>query len=113
MRLLLIDDESDITEILENIIAPKFPNIKVTIANDVQTAIELIGSCDAIISDINIPNKDLLNSTLETTDKILARITGFKPKDCTDLVVEKPFRSIDVINLVNKLKSLYEQKAAS
>lgn len=100
--LLIIDDESDILDIIAGYVEFSNLNLNVLKAQTVLEAKKLIPVSDIIISDINMPNRDELEFLLKNCGKPLARITGYLEIE-GEFVIAKPFSSKDLIAVIEKL----------
>lgn len=88
--ILVIDDESDIIDIVADQIDLLGLELRVLKATTVEEAESQMGLCDMIISDVKMPNREKLEALLNTSKKPVARITGHDDFR-GDLVIRKPF----------------------
>ena len=100
--LLIIDDESDILDIIASYVDFANLNLNVLKAQTVLEAKKLILVSDIIISDVNMPNRDELEFLLKNCGKPIARITGYLEVE-SELVLFKPFSLKDLIVVIEKL----------
>ena len=108
-KLLLIDDEVEITEIVADIVNNTFPDIIIQIANTTKDAAEMMDAANIVISDVNMPDKKILDNAIlkYSSIKPIARITGHVEKLTEqDLIIKKPFTSKSVVDMVNHLIGL-------
>ncbi|MEY4615216.1 MAG: hypothetical protein RJB66_176 [Pseudomonadota bacterium] len=103
--LLVIDDEPDILEIVAEQIELLGYDFKVLKAQNVDEAERLIPSCDAIISDIKMPNSAKLEKILHHCQKPVARITGHDEFH-GDLVIKKPIDLKVLVAVIDRLQGL-------
>ena len=61
MKVLIVEDEIDVADLLQIFISLEFPEAEITIATDGQMALEklsVLRSVDFIFSDFNMPKKN-------------------------------------------------------
>lgn len=109
IRLLIIDDELDILEILVEYLSLLNLNLELQTASTVEEAIQKIENADIIISDINMPQRDKLDSLLKNCRKPIARITGHDDI-VGELVIGKPFTFESLKKPVELLIKLFHEK---
>lgn len=103
MTLLIIDDEVDILDILSEILEIEFPKVKVLTASTVEQAYLQVEAADAIISDINMPNKSSLDKLLSEFKGSVIRITGHDDTIGYPFVIQKPFETAGIKAALNFL----------
>ncbi len=126
-RVLVIDDEKDVTQMLKDILVAEGHDVRA--ADSGQRAIELLSrhSFDVILSDLRMPNMDgprLYAKLMELSPSLLRRvafITGdtFSPKVSEFLkesgrpYVQKPFAPLEVHELIDKVLAAEAEDARS
>ena len=113
LSLLLVDDEVEISEIIGEIINDAFPEIELGIANTARQASEMMPNYDMVLSDINMPEKDILDKAIliHSKSKPIARITGhYEESNENVIIVKKPFTFKDIIAVVTTLKGQINEK---
>lgn len=113
-KLLVVDDESEIVEILKQILQPLNAYIHTASNGKEALAIILRESIDAVISDINMPQMDGIQLLVEIRCAGLATpfviLTAFGDKqnilealrlDATDFL-EKPFKPEEVLRVMQR-----------
>jgi CheY-like chemotaxis protein len=105
MKLLVIDDELDIIEVVAEQIELMGYQVYVLKATSVEEAKKLIDECDMIISDVKMPQNEQLEKMLEKAKQPLARITGHHDMK-GDLIIRKPFELSNFRSVLDKLMTL-------
>lgn len=119
MKVLIVEDEVDVADLLQIFISLEFPEAEITIASDGNQALEKLGvlrGVDFIFSDYNMPNKNGGDLYLEVrkhygqTPFIL--VTSEDPKKhkqfngATDFYhLDKPFSDKDISGRIIQIKS--------
>lgn len=107
-RILIIDDEPDILDILTNEIQLMSLGVQVLVAQTVEQACELLHEADAVIADVLMPKSRELEATLLETDAPKLRISGSPHANIPAL--QKPF-SFEVLELeIGKLILAVDKK---
>ncbi len=109
LTALIIDDEPEILEVVVDQLESSGFNLLVLQASSFDEASKLIHQADIVISDINMPGKDKLETLLQTVNKPTARITGYD-EVTGPCIIHKPFQ-IDEFESVIKL--IIEQSRAA
>ncbi len=103
-RLLIIDDEIEILEILSDSIDLLGLDLEVSTANNVDEAEVMLRECEYVLSDVNMPNKEKLERILKEANRPTARMTG--NDDMTgELLIRKPFQKDNFEMVIKKLVS--------
>jgi CheY-like chemotaxis protein len=115
-RLLIIDDEPLICEVLKDLVLSMTHKLEIMTSTEVREAVKLIPEADLIISDIQMPDQHLLDVALKKimSEKPVARMSGVT-RGRTNFMIEKPFRSEQVAETLQLLYSFHrmrEQQAA-
>ncbi|MBP6217831.1 MAG: hypothetical protein KA436_04515 [Oligoflexales bacterium] len=108
-KLLIIDDETDILDLISDQVEALGLSLIVFKAKRLSEAEMYVKECDFIISDVQMPDSDRLERFLQDSGKPVMRITGqiFDSKIYNDLILAKPF-SLD--DFSKKINSLLEKK---
>ena len=111
MKLMIVDDDLDILNLLEDILVLKFPSIELVVAKNGTEALEILKDLDPrpaiILSDMKMPvmnGGELCKIIKETyTDIKVALMTAFSETgSCFDEIFFKP---IDFDALFNFIKN--------
>ena len=103
--ILVIDDEVDILDIVADQIEILGYTCEVLKAQSTEEAEKLIDRCDAIISDVKMPNSARIEELLRSSKKPVARITGHDDFQ-GDLIIRKPFEVKGFKEVMDKLNFL-------
>jgi len=110
-HILVIDDDHAICSFISKILCHLGYEVKV--AHNGEEGIELFKKYDyfqMVITDIRMPRKDgnsvakYIRSSAKSYDTPVLAITGFLndvQRDLFDIVLEKPFKTKDLINVIN------------
>ncbi len=118
-RVLVVDDEEDIAELMRRILMRRFEVVKCTSAAEARRAIDDDPAFDAVICDLIMPGESggVLHSWLEQHHPALVQrlgfVTGgaFLPHSSAllaklpNLRLEKPFEEEELLELVRQLLS--------
>lgn len=109
-KLLIVDDEKMICEVLSEMVQQMTKRVDVITASSVEEAIRLIPDVDMIIADIKMPNQHLLEDSLKrfSGEKPIARMSGY-PQGKANFMIEKPFRMDQVARTLQFLYVLLRQ----
>lgn len=119
MKILIVEDEIDVADLLQIFISLEFPEAEITIASDGKIALEklsILRSVDFIFSDFNMPNKNGGDFYLEvrklhpTVPFVL--LTSEDPKEHKQFIgathfyhIDKPFSDKDISQRVVQIRS--------
>jgi hypothetical protein len=105
MKTLLIDDEPDILNIIEFLL--KKPGREFIKATTVREAIPLMSTVDLILSDVGMPDAELLEEALSGCNKPLGRIAGHSINK-SQLTLPKPFLKEELEQFYLKVEAGYK-----
>lgn len=113
-KILIIDDEPELLDIVcEYIDMLEIQDITLLKAGSFEEAEKLVESSDAILSDINIPNKEKLDLLLTNhQNKPIARITGNVDNEENLLMLKKPFTPSKLKEVIENLVLLSKKETA-
>lgn len=120
-KILIVEDEKSISNILENILLDEIENSEIIIAENGLDAFKLIekNDFDLIISDIKMPKlsgTDLLHQTLQTKpESVFVMISGHADIDTAVSCLKKGAydfisKPIDINRLITSVKNALEKK---
>jgi DNA-binding NtrC family response regulator len=109
-KLLIIDDEEFICEILSDLVMTMTKKLEVISATSVEEALKLIPKADMIIADINMPHQEVLEDALKRihAEKPVARMSG-NTHGKANYMIEKPFRHDQVAQTLQFLYVLHRE----
>lgn len=102
IKILVIDDEEALLEVIAEQIESFGEGFEVLTAKNVSEAQKKIQFCDAILSDMKMPDRNGLERLLKTTKKPYARMSGDEGH-ADDLILSKPFRIEDLNRIILSL----------
>jgi DNA-binding response OmpR family regulator len=91
MKILIIDDDVDLLESVAKQVN-SFPDYIAVTASTVEEATAKIKQVDAVLADVNLPGKDLLNQMLEHCPLPVVRFSA-QPQTVINMMLSKPFTS--------------------
>lgn len=109
-KLLIIDDEAMICEVLSEMVLHMTKRVDVITATTSEEAARLIPTVDMIIADIMMPNQGVLDEALKRVsgDKPIARMSGY-PQGKANFMIEKPFRLDQIAQTIQFLYVMHRQ----
>jgi len=114
-KLLIIDDEKLICEVLSELVMTMTKKLDVIYATSVEEALRMIPKADMIIADIKMPNQSALEYELKRVgaEKPVARMSG-KTHGIANHMITKPFKNEQVAQTIQFLYVMHkENKSAS
>lgn len=114
-KLLIIDDEKLICEVLSELVKSMTKKLDIISATSVEEALRMIPKADMIIADIKMPNQNALEDALKRVsgEKPVARMSG-KTHGIANHMISKPFKNEQVAQTIQFLYILHkENKSAS
>ena len=100
MKLLIIDDETDLLEMFKEMIEYYAPTVSVTTASSVEEAVLLEKDCDVILSDVHMRNAEALEILLSQSLKPVIRMSGSIDK-IAGKNLNKPFSKDELIEILS------------
>lgn len=119
MKILIVEDEIDVADLLQIFISLEFPEAELTIAIDGQDALEklaMLGSVDIIFSDFNMPKKNGGELYLEVRKQFpslpFVLVTSEDPNKHKEFIgatdfyhIDKPFSDKDITNKITQVQA--------
>lgn len=119
MKILIVEDEIDVADLIQIFISLEFPEAEITIACDGQDALEklsVLRSVDLVFSDFNMPNKNGGDLYLEIRKRFpempFILVTSEDPKKHKQFAnathfyhIDKPFSDKDISNRIVQIQS--------
>lgn len=123
MKVLIVEDEVDVADLLQIFISLEFPEAEITLASDGLMALgklEVLRSVDIIFSDFNMPNKNGGEFFLEVRKVYpnvpFVLVTSEDPKKHKHFIgaknfyhIDKPFSDKDILNRIIQIQSGVKQ----
>jgi CheY-like chemotaxis protein len=113
-KLLIIDDEKMICEVLSELVNSMTKKLDIIYATSVEDALKLIPKSDMIIADIKMPNQATLDDALKriSGEKPIARMSG-KTNGFANHMISKPFKNEEVAQTIQFLYVLHNENKSS
>lgn len=105
MKLLVVDDEQDLTDYFLNSIAEIDDEIQVFFASTVDQFKQLMSTVDAVLADVHFCSPSIeYENMLSTLNKPVVRISGgFKVHD-DGMFLSKPFTKAELFDCISFIK---------